>query len=77
MLVQTNNCMYSSVYLTTMHNKLEVHGNLKYIMTSENTKHPQDSLKWRKMGIIICSFLLNFITLIIIDRYGEVPEDIF
>ena len=23
-----------------MHSKLEVHGNIKYIMRSENTKHP-------------------------------------
>ena len=69
--------MYSSVYSTTMHNKLEVHGNIKYIMTTENTKHPQASLRWRKMRKIICPFLLNFITFIIIDGYGEVPEDIF
>ena len=60
-----------------MHNKLEVHRNIKYIMTTENTKHPQASLRCRKMGTIICQFLLNFITFIIIDGYGEVPEDIF
>ena len=60
-----------------MHNKLEVHGNIKYIMTTENTKHPQALLRCRKIGKIICPFLLNFITFIVIDEYGEVPEYIF
>ena len=60
-----------------MHNKLKVHGNIKYIMTTENTKLPQSSLRCRKIEKIICPFLLNFITFIIIDGYGEVPEDIF
>ena len=69
--------MYSAVYSTILYYKLEVHGNIKYIMTTENTKHPQASLRCRKMGKVICPFLLNFITFIIIDGYGEVPEDIF
>ena len=69
--------MYPSVYSTTMYNKLEVHENIKYIMTSKNTKHPQAPLRCIKMGKIICPILLNFITFIIINRYGEVREDIF
>ena len=46
-------------------------------MTTEDTKHPQASLRCRKVGKIIYPLLLNFITFIIIDGYEEVPEDIF